>query len=201
MDETTNTLDELVARTGFSKRQIRYYITRKLVPGAGTHRGPHAVYGAETLRRLLAIAALKDQPVGPTGRRMTLAEIRYELEQDRGPLEPATRGLVLKCAKFVCASPEPEDFGLAEPDDDERSRLRDLLWRLHSLLSTVGLDTRGDCSAGNGENWRRLTSPEVEIQVRVPDTKRALWRLDRMAEELGDLLTREDRDGEPTEKY
>ena len=74
------TLDDLVRRTGFSKRQIRYYITEKLVPGAGDQRGPYAMYGEETLQRLQMIAVLKERPTGPTGRTMTLAEIRHDLD-------------------------------------------------------------------------------------------------------------------------
>ena len=74
------TLDDLVGRTGFSKRHIRYYITEKLVPGAGSQRGPNAVYGEETLQRLEMIKILKARPMGPTGRAMTLAEIRHALD-------------------------------------------------------------------------------------------------------------------------
>ena len=74
------TLDDLVDLTGFSKRHIRYYITEKLVPGAGNQRGPNAVYGEETLQRLEIIKILKARPMGPTGRAMTLAEIRHALD-------------------------------------------------------------------------------------------------------------------------
>ena len=81
------TLDELVDRTGFSKRQIRYYITEKLVPGAGDQRGPNAVYGEDTLRRLESIAVYKDMPVGPTHRAMTLAEYQAEYDVEPHSLE------------------------------------------------------------------------------------------------------------------
>ena len=56
-------MDDLVDRTGFSKRQIRYYITEKLVPGAGNQRGPNAVYGEVTLQRLEMIKILKVQTI------------------------------------------------------------------------------------------------------------------------------------------
>ena len=69
MGDKQYTLDDLVGRTGFSKRQIRYYITEKLVPGAGNQRGPYAVYGEETLQRLEKITILKGRqrarPGGP----------------------------------------------------------------------------------------------------------------------------------------
>jgi DNA-binding transcriptional MerR regulator len=75
-----HTLDDLVAATGFSKRQIRFYITKKLVLGAGESRGPGAVYGEETLQRLRLIRVLKDKRIEPTGRQMSLDEIGHALD-------------------------------------------------------------------------------------------------------------------------
>ena len=80
MSPTEYTLDDLVRTTGFSKRQIRFYITKKLVPGAGDSRGPHAAYGEETLRRLQMIAVLKEKRIEPTSRAMTLDEIGHALD-------------------------------------------------------------------------------------------------------------------------
>jgi DNA-binding transcriptional MerR regulator len=74
------TLDDLVRESGFSKRQIRFYITRRLIEGAGASRGPNAVYGEETLRRLQLIRQLKEQRIQPTGRAMTLDEIAHALD-------------------------------------------------------------------------------------------------------------------------
>ena len=79
MTENEYTLEDLEQATGFSKRQIRFYITKKLVPGAGDSRGPNAVYSDETLTKLRAIAHLKDMDVPPTGRKMTLEEIGHAL--------------------------------------------------------------------------------------------------------------------------
>lgn len=80
MSPTEHTLDDLVQATGFSKRQIRFYITKKLVPGAGPSRGPHATYGEETLQRLRLIALLKEKRIEPTGRAMSLDEIGHALD-------------------------------------------------------------------------------------------------------------------------
>ncbi len=80
MSATEHTLDDLVRATGFSKRQIRFYITKKLVPGAGDSRGPNAVYGEETLQRLRMIGMLKELTIEPTGRTMTLDEIGHALD-------------------------------------------------------------------------------------------------------------------------
>lgn len=73
------TLDDLVRLTGFTKRQIRFYITKRLVSGAGD-RGPNAGYGEDTLRRLRLIAAMKDIPIAPSDRTMTLDEIGHALD-------------------------------------------------------------------------------------------------------------------------
>lgn len=74
------TLDQLIAATGFTRRQIRFYITKKLIPGSGQSRGPYAVYSGEVLQRLRLIATLKDRRIEPTGRRMTLDEISLALD-------------------------------------------------------------------------------------------------------------------------
>jgi len=212
------TLDDLVTRTGLSKRQIRYYITRKLVPGAGQHRGPNAVYGAVTLRRLQKIVQLKERPTGPTARHLSLEEIRYELDhpQTYAAPEPSTASILCEpgaASRYLRDFPlsddeetvdvfrdEPPVFSgalcRALPDDSaagEPSRpLNDLLRRLRSLLDSLGLDAHGSDNRSDGQSWQRLTSPEVEIQVRIPDTMKARERLAQMAAEIGDLLEGEE---------
>jgi len=219
------TLDELVKLTGFSKRQIRYYITEKLVPGAGDQLGPYAAYGEETLQKLEMIKILKARQVGPTGRTMSLAEIRHSL--DNMPEAPRAEDEYRPPEGILCAdmgdlpfggpssaseyladlceeTPSMRDeeflslrapqimasFSIAPVDDNP---LDDLLQSLHSLLVDLGSDTRIESQAGKGESWRRVTSPDVEIQVRTPDTLEALGRLKRMAAQLGRLLAREER--------
>jgi DNA-binding transcriptional MerR regulator len=222
------TLDDLVNHTGFSKRQIRYYITEKLVPGAGNQRGPNAVYGEETLRRLEMIKVLKAQKMGPIGRTMTLAEIRHSLDN-----EPQSSGLVKAPespnfnhrASIVCQDNHDysassyldelagEEPSFREPEWDspkasmshdirqisafsdvpvESSPLDETLQSLRSLLIELGSDTRFDKQDGERNSWRRITSPDVEIQVRTPDNLEARGRLNRMAAQLGRLLARED---------
>jgi hypothetical protein len=70
--------------------------------------------------------------------------------------------------------------------------LTDLLQSLHSLLTELGSDTRFDTQVGEGKSWRRITSPDVEIQVRTPDTTEARLRLYRMAKQIGRLLAQEE---------
>ena len=213
MGDKQYTLDELVKRTGFSKRQIRYYITEKLVPGAGDQRGPYAMYGEETLQRLEMITVLKDQPMGPTGRAMTLAEIRHSL--DNMPEPPLS---VNEPGMMVCGNEDSASDYLKKLNDEvsfssvreevpanmpmlsfscssgpaDENPLDDLLQSLHSLLTELGSDTRIDSKVSEGDSWRRITSPDVEIQVRTPDNLEARKRLLQMALEMGRLLAREE---------
>lgn len=80
MTGNEHTLDDLVRLTGFTKRQIRFYISKRLVPGAGDRRGPYTVYPPMTLERLQGIKLLKDIKIEPTGRAMTLDEIGHSLD-------------------------------------------------------------------------------------------------------------------------
>lgn len=230
MGEKQYTLDDLVDRTGFSKRQIRYYITEKLIPGAGNQRGPNAVYSEKTLQRLEMIKALKAQPMGPTGRVMTLAEIRHAMDnqnqQDFFPKAQKisycqTEALVVSedtlqssasnyLAKLEDAGPS---YGESERDQpleslscfmreissadnipEAPSPIDDVLQYFHSLLMELGSDTQYDNQDGERNSWRRITFPDVEIQVRTPDNLEARLRLNQMAGKLGHLLERENDD-------
>ena len=100
MSDREYSLDDLVRETGFSKRQIRFYITKRLIPGAGDSRGPNATYAEQTLQRLLLIRDLKDRPVGPTGRTMTLDEIGHMLDSLAG-------GSVAGASAMMIGGPRP----------------------------------------------------------------------------------------------
>ena len=74
----------------------------------------------------------------------------------------------------------------------EPSPLDEVLQNLHSLLTELGSDTRFDNQDGERNSWRRITFPDVEMQVRTPDNLEARVRLNRMAVKLGHLLAREE---------
>jgi len=82
METKRYTIEELVERTGFSRRTIRYYVQEGLIdPPAGRGRG--GFYFDSHLNRLLEIRSLQ-------GRGMKLAAIRQILRQgeyDEKPLE------------------------------------------------------------------------------------------------------------------
>ena len=224
MPRADHTLDSLVAATGFSKRQIRFYITRKLVPGAGESRGPNAVYGEETLQRLQLIRNLKEQRIEPTGRAMTLDEIAHAmdalspsgiealchgraelaiLDTEAGTAEPLgslavpdsceslyplSSGDAVREFDAIAASTRERDLPLFHDDPTE---LHPLLHQLHDLLTELGSDTPLTTVPGH-QQWRRVTTPDVEFNVRQPDDPQARARLQTMAAALGRLLTRED---------
>jgi DNA-binding transcriptional MerR regulator len=107
------TLDDLVANTGFSVRQIRYYISQDLVPGAAG-RGPSATYGSETLRRLQLIKALKQMAGDSVSRQLTLEEIRRVLAymSVQGPdlgLAEAVQRSILDSMPLVAREPSLTD--------------------------------------------------------------------------------------------
>jgi DNA-binding transcriptional MerR regulator len=262
------TLDDLVRLTGFSKRQIRFYITKRLAPGAGD-RGPNAAYDEETLRRLRLIAQLKDKRIEPTGRAMTLDEIGHALnaldddsidalvagrteltivDTEAGSMRPLGMAMphpdedddgdgdgvpLDSAAEFLARMREDEDKGGGvfdeprgmRPEEPQRSfdefasvdfhrapafrklnvsysppkggedtpdPLSDLLTRLQATLAELGSDTRFTTTARDGEQWLRVTTPDVEFHVRKPDEHRARQRLLSMAQALGRLLAREE---------
>lgn len=182
MSTTEYTLDELIERTGFSKRQIRFYITKKLVEGAGDSRGPAAAYSEETLRRLLAIARLKDHRIEPTGRRMTLEEIGLALET-LGPdgIDALTTGT----AVLRALETEPADDRMAmrkRTEPPAASSAADYLAALRRIRNEPG------------EQARRSAVPDVHASraERLPEPMRSMtyWSdATDPADDLRDTLT------------
>ncbi len=79
-EKKTYTIKELAAAGGVSRRTVRYYVTRGLIPPpTGTGRGPH--YTEQHLRSLRWV---KEQQENGTA----LAEILAGLERGEGPHTP-----------------------------------------------------------------------------------------------------------------
>lgn len=207
----TYTLDDLAQATGFPPRQIRYYITRKLVPGAG-ERGPEARYGQETLDRLRLIVRLKEVRVQPTGRALTLDEIRETLDslgedgatmvlehgvemtlidtEARRQSEPGTlwknEDIMSDCLRVESPRPflyhdEPQDLGDLGP------LLRSLRSTLAEALAMTE-DPQDSPAPAAAERWLRARIPDIEIQVRAPDGRARRERLERVLRDLQRLL-------------
>lgn len=90
------TLADLAAASGLQARTIRSWVAQGILPGPLT-RGPAARYPADTLRRLLAIRAMRDL-LG-----MPLAAIRQEL------LVASAEQLDAYAAKAAGLAPEPQE--------------------------------------------------------------------------------------------
>ncbi len=184
MSKKQYSLAHLIEATGFTARTIRYYITNKLIDGA-TGKGSEAVYSEETLHRLLEISELKEMRLPPTGRKLTLEEIRVELdnkeelhhlsycEMEHLPLKSST--------VFECRSSMYYPLNhLAELKPFKKAQ---------SLISDMS-KPGAKLSQKDDEQWRRVTTPDIEIHVRVPSDQKGRTRLSRIAEILDELLNR-----------
>ncbi|MGE0791827.1 MAG: MerR family transcriptional regulator [Sandaracinaceae bacterium] len=78
-DEPTLTIAELAERGGVSRRTVRYYVQRGLLPSPGLGRG--AQYGKDALERLIRIRDRQAQGV-------SLDAIASELDGDPPPAVP-----------------------------------------------------------------------------------------------------------------
>jgi len=211
--DRTYTMEDLTRATGFKARQIRYYITRKLVPGAG-ERGPNVTYGQETLDRLLLVKRLKEMTVQPTGRSLTLDEIGSTIASlgDEGTRQLVADGIEMSIIDTEDSEDWDSCLSLEQPrisreifprQDMERVRfhgveepilqydsppedlgeLGPLLRSLHETLADL-LDrtdeTQNPPPRAGAEAWRRVRTPDIEIQVRVPDDESRRERLERI---------------------
>jgi DNA-binding transcriptional MerR regulator len=203
-------LRDLVALTGFSPRQIRFYITERLVPGAGDDRGPNTTYPQETLDRLKLIVHFKAIPLPPANRTMTLDEIRRTLDgmspeeirrRAQGEEMPRVEMRALPSALFRSVAPPPDepmeayclsspmldDGPGAGPDDPE---IRPLLHQTERLMTDVARH-RAPWRRTPEDTWRCVKTPLLEIHVKEPAHDRERTQLRRLAEALSQLLGEE----------
>jgi DNA-binding transcriptional MerR regulator len=191
-------LRDLVALTGFSGRQIRFYISERLVPGAGDDRGPNASYPQETLDRLKLIARYKAIPLPPADRTMTLEEIRRTLD-GMTPEEVASQAAVeTRSLAPVGAMRAPElpieEFCLrsallredAEPEP-AATEMRPLLRQAERLLLDAARQ-RAPWRRAPQDAWRCLKTPLIEIHVKEPVDDRERTQLRHLAESLSRTL-------------
>ena len=87
--------DELAERAGVSRRTVRYYVQRGLLPAPhGLGRGKH--YGASHLARLLRIRALQDAGV-------PLEEVAAQLDGSPAPVSPSVAPVQSAWTRVVLA--------------------------------------------------------------------------------------------------
>jgi DNA-binding transcriptional MerR regulator len=203
-------LRDLVAMTGFSPRQIRFYITQRLVPGAGDDRGPNTTYTEETLDRLRLIVRFKAIPMPPANRTMTLEEIRRTLEgmspeeihrQARTDEVPEPDAELQMSPRFKPSALPPaermEAYSLSTPlfsydreslpaDDELRPLLRQAAQLMTDLTRRPAPWRRTPEDA-----WRCVKTPLLEIHVKEPVQDDERSQLRRLAESLSQLLGEE----------
>ncbi len=81
MDDARISIGEIAERGGVTRRTVRYYVQRGLIPEPlGRGRGEH--YGAEHLAALLRVKSLQEQGA-------TLEEIRRHLAGEPAPAADA----------------------------------------------------------------------------------------------------------------
>jgi DNA-binding transcriptional MerR regulator len=88
-------IEEVAARTGFTKRTLRYYEEIGLITPAGRSEGNYRLYSEADVARLQRIKRLKDVLGIPLSSIKRLAEIEETLDalgtELRGPLDPQQR--------------------------------------------------------------------------------------------------------------
>jgi DNA-binding transcriptional MerR regulator len=203
-------LRDLVDMTGFSPRQIRFYITQRLAPGAGDDRGPNATYPQETLDRLTLIARFKAIPVPPANRTMTLEEIRRTLAgmsseeihrqaQGEVPVQRIALRRIEPPAGFAAAPlDEPleayclmsrvlHDAPDAAPPAEE---IMPLLRQTERLMTDLARH-RAPWRRTPEDAWRCVKTPLLEIHVKEPAHDHERTQLRRLAEALSQMLGEE----------
>jgi DNA-binding transcriptional MerR regulator len=100
-------INELVARSGFDRRTIVYYIQQGILPKVG-RRGPRTRYPEECLTRLLFVRGLKDMQERGRLPGVTLADMAYAL----AVLKPEK---VQELVDRSMPEPEIESLFLARP--------------------------------------------------------------------------------------
>jgi DNA-binding transcriptional MerR regulator len=140
-------IEEVAARTGFTKRTLRYYEEIGLITPAGRSEGNYRLYSEADVVRLQRIKRLKDVLGIPLSSIKCLAEVEETLDalgtELGGPLDPQQRQTRLLQARTeleqqLCTI----DERLATLTH-MRAELADRLARIDHLLHQSDTETRG----------------------------------------------------------
>jgi Ca-activated chloride channel family protein len=209
-------LADLAAASGLLPRTIRSWVAQGLIPAPLT-RGPSARYPAETLERLLAIRAMRDD-LG-----MSLADIRQEL------LVASPEQIRAHAARTAALAPEPDlaaPDAAAAPDDAASSPaprrpsalayVRKLRAKpavaavqpgasfslappppasgFEALEQRLGQGRTEPARKARAEEWLRLPiTPDVELAIRGRLNTEQRVRLERCADLIRDILLGRDQ--------
>lgn len=211
MQMTEPSLSDLAAASGLLPRTIRSWVAQGLLPAPIT-RGPTARYPSETLERVLAIRAMRDD------HGMSLADIRQEL------LVATPEQIRAHAARAAALAPEPDlaasdmaptaDAAAAPPKPGRSSALdyvRNLRAKPVTAASPPGLAfsaappppangfealeqrlSQGRAEAARkarAEEWLRIPiTPDVEFAIRGRLDVGQRLRLERCADLIRDIL-------------
>ena len=185
----TYKMSELIALSGINERSIRHYINIGMVERALT-RGAGAVYGQQTLDKLVAINKLKQVFIHQLDRRLSLKEIDYALQSSKfsnrwhevlGADESAIArnwgeqlaGLI---NEPVAPYPQPENSG-------------DLAACIRQAAVFMG---GGEFMELPGGIHKRVSVGHVEINIHVPDDLEARTDLAEQARQLAALFAQQE---------
>jgi DNA-binding transcriptional MerR regulator len=195
LDEPT--LAHLATKSGLLPRTIRSWVTQGLLPGPLT-RGPTARYPADTLERLFAVRAMRDQL------HMPLTAIRQEL------LVASPEAIRAFAAKATSLAPEKTEEPPSAPSSaldyirGLRTSTTNPLWEtpvplpspkgFEALELTLRYDHAASARKARAEEWLRIAvTPDVEIAARGPLDGETRARLERCADLIRDILLGRDR--------
>jgi len=186
----TYTLRELVARSGFDKRTIAYYIQESLLPRVG-RRGRSTRYPEEFLDRLMFIRRVRDLQDAGGLRAVTLSEIRQVIDGQsaeetrrtsrKGVSAEFLRGLFvqpdLEPSGYVVAAEDMAPSAMLEMSVAEKGtdRLGDAE---RPLRMSVGMRREAMASRGRARGGSEARSPESPSD---PELRTLLREVERRA--------------------
>ena len=140
-------IEEVAARTGFTKRTLRYYEEIGLITPAGRSEGNYRLYSEADVARLQRIKRLKDVLGSPLSSIKRLAEVEETLDalgtELGGPLDPQqARPALLKARMELEQQLRTIDGRLASLTH-MRAELADRLARIDQLLHPGDTETLG----------------------------------------------------------
>ncbi len=193
--ERTYKMSELVELSGISERSIRHYINIGMVEKALT-RGAGAVYGQQTLDKLIAINKLKQVFIHQLDRRLSLKEIDYALQ---------SKGFSDRWREVLGA----DESAIAQNWGDQ---LADLIGErtipftpseetpelARAINQAIAFLTSGEFMDLPGDIHKRIQAGHLEINIHVPGDHEARKDLAQQARQLAALLSHSGKEEPPS---
>ena len=189
-EESGYDLNELCALAGVTPRTVRYYIQQGLLAGPSS-RGPAARYTAGHLDRLRLIGLLRDDDMPLSRIRQTLeglddAAVAAMLQASATP----PQGSALDYIRSL-SQPQTTDVAHSVPADPHTTLQHRRAWSARAAELGGRGSVRGEASQP-GEwrsQWERISiTPDVELHVRRPLSRKNARAVDRLTQVARDLF-------------